>query len=181
MSLPYSDTMGAMIRIVNKVSCMDERDAVKALEQLVSGLSYKTIETNGSPYLTRWYVHPSVPRTLDNGDELSSSPTAVFIHKFHRGDIDREEHSHPWDVSMAIVLAGGYRETRNGEIHREYRPGDMNIIRADDYHKVELLDPGLGSWSLFVAGRGVSGWGFRDPRTGTVIPWQEYEDWKRRR
>ena len=50
----------------------------------------------------------------------------------------------------------------------------FNIIRKDDYHRVELLNPKKGSWSLFVAGKNVGSWGFRDTETGEHIHWRDY-------
>lgn len=149
----------------------DEATTVTKLQAITEKLPNRTISTGDSPYLTRWYLWPDGPR--DAEDEGSDLPFAVFIHKFHRGDADRDQHNHPWDLSVAIVLAGGYREER-GEETRIVTPGTVNVIRGDDFHRVDLLDPAMGSWSLFVAGRKTGGWGFRDKVTGTFIPQREY-------
>lgn len=149
----------------------DETTTIAKLKTIVEKLPSRTITTGGSPYLTRWYLWPEGPRNAE--DEGSDLPFAVFIHKFHRGDADRDLHNHPWDLSVAIVLAGGYREERGDEI-RVVRPGTINVIRADDFHRVDLLNPEMGSWSLFVAGRKTGGWGFRDRTTGTFVPQREY-------
>lgn len=149
----------------------DESATLAKLEKIAGALPSRTITTNGSPYLTRWYLWPEGPRDVDN--EGSDLPFAMFLHKFHRGDADRDQHNHPWDLSVAIVLAGGYVEERGGE-RRVVRPGTINVIRGDDFHRVDLLDPIRGSWSLFVAGRKTSNWGFRDKGTGTFIPQKDY-------
>jgi hypothetical protein len=149
----------------------DEATTVAKLQAIVEKLPSRTITTGGSPYLTRWYLWPEGPR--DAEDEGSDLPFAVFIHRFHRGDADRDLHNHPWDLSVAIVLAGGYREERGDEV-RVVRPGTVNVIKADDFHRVDLLNPEMGSWSLFVAGRKTGGWGFRDRTTGTFIPYKNY-------
>jgi hypothetical protein len=155
----------------------DEATTIAKLEAITEKLPNRTISTGGSPYLTRWYLWPEGPRTTEDvdpeQDPESSLPFALFLHKFHRGDADRDQHSHPWDLSVAIVLAGGYREERGPET-RTYVPGMINVIRGDDFHRVDLLNPAMGSWSLFVAGRKTGGWGFKDAASGIVTPWQTY-------
>lgn len=151
----------------------DEITVIRKLEAVTEKLPNRTISTSGSPYLTRWYLWPEGPRTTENEDDDSDLPFAVFLHKFHRGDGDRDQHNHPWDLSVAIVLAGGYREERGDEV-RTVLPGTVNVIRGDDFHRVDLLDPAKGSWSLFIAGRKTGGWGFKDATSGIVTPWQTY-------
>lgn len=143
------------------------------LKKIVAKLPFRTITgPDGDPYLTRWYVWPGKPRTAD--DEVTpKAPFAIFIHFFHRGDKDRDQHNHPWDFSVAWILSGGYTEER-GDAVRTFGPGSINVIRKDDYHRVELLHPKTGSWSLFIAGKNVGSWGFRDNDTGEHIPWNEY-------
>jgi hypothetical protein len=145
------------------------------LKKIVVKLPFRTIESpDGHPYLTRWYVWPSGPRTALSDDAVTPKvPFAIFIHFFHRSDEDRDQHSHPWSKSAALILKGGYLEER-GDAVRILKPGMINIIHRDDYHRVELLDPKKGSWSLFIAGRNVSSWGFKDAKTGKHIPWREY-------
>ncbi len=143
------------------------------LKKLVVRLPSRTITSpDGRPYLTRWYLWPRGPRTTDD-KETPSAPFAIFIHFFHRSDEDRDQHNHPWAKSFALILKGGYVEER-GDTVRTFRPGSINIIRKDDYHRVDLLDPQHGSWSLFVAGKNVGSWGFKDTATGRHVPWREY-------
>lgn len=142
------------------------------LKKFVAKLMFRTIETDGKPYLTRWYVWPPGPRTAD--DKVTpASPFAIFIHHFHRSDADRDQHNHPWSVSASLILKGGYREER-GDYMRTFKPGSVNVIHAEDYHRVDLLDPKKGCWSLFVAGPNVGSWGFRNADTGEHIPWRQY-------
>jgi hypothetical protein len=155
----------------------DEVTTIAKLEAITEKLPNRTISTGGSPYLTRWYLWPEGPRTTEDADleqdPESNLPFAIFLHKFHRGDADRDQHNHPWDLSVAIVLAGGYREKRGSET-RVVLPGTINVIRGEDFHRVDLLDPARGSWSLFVAGRKTGEWGFKDAASGIVTPWQTY-------
>ncbi len=149
----------------------DEETTVRKLEAATEKLPSRTITTNGNPYLTRWYLWPEGPRDVD--DEGSDLPFAVFLHKFHRGDADRDLHSHPWALSIAVILAGGYREEREDGVH-EFKPGSVNVIREDDFHRVDLINPAIGSWSLFVAGAKTGGWGFKLRDSGAFVDWKSY-------
>lgn len=153
----------------------DEATTIAKLEAITERLPNRTISTAGSPYLTRWYLWPEGPRAAGDTSEDADNdlPFALFLHKFHRGDVDCDQHNHPWTLSVAIVLAGGYREERGLET-KVFTPGMVNVIRGDDFHRVDLLNPTMGSWSLFVAGRKTGGWGFKDAASGVVTPWQTY-------
>jgi hypothetical protein len=152
---------------------MFERLVVRFLKKVVAKLPSRTIRgPDGSPYLTRWYLWPGKPRSGPDGNDLDV-PFAVFVHFFHRSDEDRDQHNHPWKKSLALILAGGYREER-GDCVRTFKPGSINVISKDDYHRVDLLYPDQGSWSLFIAGENVGSWGFRDDDTGEHVPHGEY-------
>jgi|HubBroStandDraft_2_1064218.scaffolds.fasta_scaffold00001_7 hypothetical protein len=152
----------------------------------------------GSPYLSRWYLYGS-PKASDgkpvfnwDGNPRSgitwtdrTGPLAIYLHRFHRGDDDLDLHSHPWLWSVSLILAGGYREERRafhgkwGDMgtvwhvaERVLRPGMFNVIRGDDFHRVDLLEE--DAWSLFFAGPRVSSWSFWDRWTGETTPWREF-------
>lgn len=55
---------------------------------------------------------------------------------------------------------------------RRVRPGMVNFIRANDFHRVGLV--GKDSWSLFIAGPRMQSWGFFDWKVRRVIPWREF-------
>lgn len=125
----------------------------------------RIIHTHGTEYLLRTYLTPR------------RWPVSVFLHHFFRGDDDRELHNHPWEVSIGLILAGGYVEERlrtRGIRVRRFRPGSINVIRANDFHRVTLLDPARGCWTLFLTFRRVQDWGFLDRLTGKFIPWREH-------
>lgn len=155
-------------------------DHVDALcRQIATRVPTWTIRGNdGSPYLSR---HSLVRRSwLPKCWPFTSLPS-VYLHYFHRGDEDPQLHNHPWPYSVSLILTGGYHEERRveGKIHSFiYRPGNINIIRRDDYHRVELLDPARGAWTLFLAGFGGrvpdDSWEFWDRQTGVYTPWQEF-------
>jgi hypothetical protein len=42
---------------------------------------------------------------------------------------------------------------------RRLRPGRLNRLRGEDYHRVVLRN-GLPAWTLFMHGPRVKGWGF---------------------
>lgn len=143
------------------------------LKKIVVRLPSRTITSpDGRPYLTRWYLWPRRPRTAD-GMEPLQTPFAVFIHFFHRSDMDRDQHNHPFDKSWALILKGGYIEER-GDKRRVFYPGMVNVITKDDYHRVDLIYPARGSWSLFIAGKNVGSWGFKRRTTGEHVPWDQY-------
>ncbi len=149
-------------------------------------------------YLSRYYLHgrPSMPDGSEpfdeRGDALEGAvwpkSLGVYLHRFHRGDEDREVHNHPWDWSFSIILVGGYREQRRvldefAEADRMWstedrilRPGDVNHIGRHDFHRVELLDGEC--WTLFVAGPKTASWGFWSQQRG-FEPWREFVNRKR--
>lgn len=155
------------------------------LKKIVVRLQSRTITgPDGTPYLTRWYLYPRGPRTdgIEDDAVTPKSRFAVFIHFFHRSDADRDTHNHPWEKSWALILKGGYVEERVAAIvagkvlktTRTFRPGDINVITNKTYHRVDLLYPDQGSWSLFVAGTNVGDWGFLDEVKKKHVPWREY-------
>lgn len=138
------------------------------VDRLSDGKWVRVIYTDGTPYLMRVYLLPRWFRWRP------------FLHYFFRGDNDRALHNHPWGTSISLILTGGYREERLERecdapltLERDFRPGSINIIRADDFHRVTLL--GKGCWTLFVAGEREQVWGFMT-KEGEYVPWQEYVD-----
>jgi hypothetical protein len=133
---------------------------------------------DGSPYLSRFYLFR---RSWLPGVRPFNLLPSVYLHYFHRGDADVELHNHPWTLSVSLILLGGYHEERrvNGQIHSQiFRPGSFNVVRHTDFHRVDLLDPKKGSWTLFVAGVGgripEDDWGFWHPETKEYRPWREH-------
>lgn len=137
-----------------------------------------TINVDGKPYLTRYYL-------LGRDWKLGN----IYIHHFHSSDQGLELHNHPWRWGFSIVLKGGYVEERahnpivwdatlgpflphkiNVE-KRDISPGSINIIKPSDYHRVDLKDEVNGAWTLFFTGRRAKSWGFLNRETG------EFQDW----
>lgn len=104
-------------------------------------------------------------------------PFTVYLHEFIQPDEDRDLHNHPWDVAYSLLLAGGYDEERFGDediVRRHLRPGRVNKILRDDYHRVVRLHGGTTTWTLFVTWAYVGPWGFRDWETREYTPWRRY-------
>lgn len=107
-------------------------------------------------------------------------PWSIYLHRFHRGDVDRELHSHPWKWAVSWVLVGGYIEERRSGSEwprsaidvRTLRPGSFNFLRADDFHRVDLLDG--EAWTLFLVGPKVTHWYFWDRLSDREIPCREF-------
>lgn len=150
-------------------------DALKAvMKSLDARLIRRGDDETGSPYLWRGYL----------GDRSDNLDVGIFLHRFVSSD-DMELHCHPWIWSWAFILAGGYAEYRAlGEINFEaktavldksteklevFKKGQMNLITANTFHRVELLT--LEVWTLFVHGPRVQDWGFVPiNRFGEAVP-----------
>lgn len=150
------------------------------------------------PYLLRVYVSPRDPQfrwlwaklqrfARDLGEyepALFQGVPHLYLHHFFRGDADAAVHNHPWQFSMSLILTGGYVEERWDPETKSLRtrhcyPGDINVIRASDYHRVVLKHPDRGCWTLFLSTNRVEekngyDWGFLDPKTEKYTPWGEF-------
>lgn len=137
----------------------------------------QTFYAEGLAYLTRHYF--TKRSSLSEGDD-GRKLFGVYLHRFHRGDLDRSLHNHPWRWSFSIILTNGYVEERwNPKTKRVdkhvLRPGSINVIRANDFHRVDLLNPDQDAWTLFFAGKRLSGlWGFWRPGVHGFIPHTEF-------
>jgi hypothetical protein len=118
-------------------------------ESMARTIPVRRIEPQGKPYLNRYFTG-------------SRYGPAVFLHHFLASDPNDQVHTHPWGWSLSLILVGGYREQRcsaTGQLTvKDYRPGDLNVLRAEDKHRIDLLEQDC--WSLFLAGNFVNMWGF---------------------
>ncbi|MGG9998706.1 hypothetical protein ACQU0X_14750 [Pseudovibrio ascidiaceicola] len=75
----------------------------------------------------------------------------IQLHKFIRADNEGAFHTHPaW--AIRIVLRGGYiEELGNGEF-REWKPGNIGIVRPELEHRIHKLRNGFRSYSLWLRG-----------------------------
>lgn len=124
---------------------------------------------------------------LDKRFRWPDEPVQPALHHFLRSDEDHELHNHPFAWSFSIVLVGGYREERRrwtGERFaidtKDVVAGQINVILATTYHRVDLLYP--ETWILFVMGpRTGEDWSFWDRETGETTPHGEFLEKKRLR
>lgn len=147
----------------------------------------RTISINGDDYLRRYYLFGRfIPEYFQGRPLLGFLPFTAYLHHFVRPDLDRELHNHPFDKSFALILSGGYDEERLHEHTFDgqrtiggyvgvdtYRSGAINIIAANDFHRVASLRQGVETWTLFITGRKVQTWGFRLD-DGTFVRWREF-------
>lgn len=140
----------------------------RLLRRLSSRLPYRMIH-GGDPndvYLERFYLFGHSPKYFDVPVRafLGFLPFTVFLHHFKRSDADIELHNHPWKSAIAFILTGGYDEIRVDPDHapgvlpiptviRRILPGHFNLIRVTDHHRVILLDPQKGCWTIFITGK----------------------------
>lgn len=151
-----------------------------------------TANLANDPYLLRVYLTPErkqLEKTLaklniTNDLAVKLLTTArPYLHHFFRGDEDREVHNHPWQRAVSLILTSGYKEYRWNAKHQEFgvtflKPGRLNFIRRNDYHRVELYKD-QGCWTLFTSiGRVMASngkdWNFLNTETGLVTPWGDW-------
>lgn len=179
---------------------MTKRSQVSHLESELWELAgqaqygYKIIEGNaaGDPYLLRVYLTPDRKELRHQLESMGIASELVikaatlsrpYLHYFFRGDEDREVHNHPWRFSASLILSGGYKEYRWNKKAQEFnikhlRPGSLNFIHRDDFHRVELYGS-QGCWTLFTSfGRVMESngqdWHFLNTTSGEYIPWGEW-------
>lgn len=148
-----------------------------------------TANLAGDPYLLRVYLTSERSELKRQLQELGVSNSLAlkvltmarpYLHHFFRGDSDREAHNHPWVCSVSLILTSGYKEYRwkpaLGRFDERYlKPGSINYIRRNDFHRVELYK-GQGCWTLFTSiGRVMESngrdWSFLNTETGELTPW----------
>ena len=94
----------------------------------------------------------------------------VYLHRFVASDPGRGLHNHPWKHAVSLLLCGSYQETRmlsaevgNALQQRELRPGRLNFISGDVFHRINIAQ-GSECWSLFLHAPKASDWGFIQKR-----------------
>lgn len=159
-----------------KLSALEESLWTTAQNAVFGGT---VIGRAGDPYLMRVYL---MPKRQDDGPE-----TTVYLHYFLRGDSDPNPHNHPWKSAQSLVLTGGYTEYSYAPQFslapcvEVWEPHSWNRgLSHSRYHRVELLEPKKGCWTLFIAGRRLhvadgTDWGFWDLKANCHIPWGSYD------
>lgn len=148
----------------------------KILKRITKHLkSTVIVGVDKQPYLERYYLWGWAPWKPKGSKFVSWLPGAM-LHRFVRGDEDSELHNHPWKWSISLILAGGYVEERrvaDEVVAYTYKtPGSLNLIRANDFHRVDLLEDDC--WTLFITGPKAQSWGFLDNNTQEFTPWRDF-------
>jgi hypothetical protein len=121
----------------------------------------------GEKYLTRYVL-------------IRTRWFALYLHRLHAPDPDRDLHNHPWRAT-SLILWGGYTElvthtrapdpeTRLTLAERMHLTGDLNRIRTSAYHRIVKVEP--NTWTLVFAGRRFRRWGFLE--NGVHVDSDEY-------
>ena len=127
------------------------------LNRLTENLPVRDIRVHGHKYLERYYVG-------------TCFGYQVYIHRFLASDPDEEVHDHPWDA-WTMILAGYYREETMFDdilrIRRAFRPAK---IGRHKFHRVHFPSELQDTWTLFIHGKRVKGWGFWDKAAQSYRP-----------
>ena len=126
----------------------------RILQRLSDRLPCRLIDgPGGEPYLERYYLS-------------GLGGWHLYLHRFIASDPDRGLHDHPWRRAFSLILSGGYNEVRRlvtptgtRVVTRWRRPGTINRLAGDDFHRV-LIESGGQAWTLFCHGPRIKGWGF---------------------
>lgn len=183
--------------LIRRHATEHQRPANSLLEKALWGLakwspfSGKALPTDfTNPYMLRTYLTPDGLRIKLPGGRGKNGHSGLrpYLHYLFRSDSARALHNHPWRISYSLILSGGYTEFKlnpdTKEIERRVlRPGSINVLRRDDYHRVDLLDAKAGCWTLFCTIDRLhesdgTDWGFLGIETGNYMPWGEYNEEK---
>ena len=115
------------------------------------------IAPNGKPYLYRWHIY------LCNKVGANS-----YLHIQVANNPICPLHDHPWD-NMSVILSGGYTEHlcdlgyfHTHKVHRR-RVGSVVFRRAEQPHRLLLLEGIPYTMTLFSTGPKIRRWGFWYP------------------
>lgn len=78
--------------------------------------------------------------------------------------------------SCKVAPDGNHVWTKHTTELRNLKPGAVNRICKDDFHRVTLFEH--DAWSLFITGKKAQSWCFWSKETDEVIPWKQYRAWK---
>lgn len=143
----------------------------------------------GRPLMTRYALWRSRRNIVFDGKSVSKY--ALFLHKFHRSDLD-EFHDHPWAFITFLFHSGYWEHTPdcimcqdgickrfqpNGIINRRTWKRRFSILYrpATFQHYVEVVKP---TWTLVFRFPEVRQWGFIIK--GAWVHWRDVENSKSR-
>lgn len=130
------------------------------------------VKHDGEPYLDRLRI-------------IQTPLFAVFLHRIHKDDLDRDPHDHPWWF-VSLVISGSYEEEiwNTADVAADpycYQVVSVARIRVHGrfsvhatsrkiIHRITRIDGLL--WTVLVTGRRHRSWNFW-PDSGPV-DWREY-------
>lgn len=156
---PRTTAQAHWLRVVEDALARCDAITIReACATLAASLPLTDIQRSGRPYLRRYTL-----------DDLGPGRERIYLHHFVAGDSPAYSHSHPWDLSRSVILAGGYREHRPGETPHDRLPGMCVEIRSSTFHRIELLE--ADCWTVFNTGLPAGGgaWCFLELRSGRRI------------
>lgn len=128
----------------------------------------ESIGPDGAPYMLRWFL---IPKNRFLG---------IYLHLFLNSDDDRALHDHPWHT-VSFVVTGNMWEVyaKRGTDPRDIDQQSTRHIERRDIvwrqagwsHRI-VMESGVTSITLFVAGPRVREWGFWCPNGWKH--WREY-------
>lgn len=141
------------------MSCLGTRDRFMHPDLIIA--------PDGEPYIYRWWL---VPR---------NEKANVYLHIQVADDPERPLHDHPWD-NQSVIISGGYRERyvplprnpllrpdfsvhydgRQEPLERMVRKGDVVTRKAEEAHRIFLLDGVPYTITIFSTGPVRRDWGF---------------------
>ena len=96
----------------------------------------------------------------------------LYLHKISRSDEDHP-HNHPWNF-CSLILKGGYYEKHYSTIQpispdtpfilEKNTPGKFLVRYLMDYHKIQLIDENVPTWTLVLTGPHKKTWGYLTPK-----------------
>jgi hypothetical protein len=144
---------------------MFQRFLLAACAFIARRLPFRHLEGSNGVYLSRYLL-------------IDADSWKLFLHKFVRSDEDLELHNHPWDRAVSLILTGGYTEERRMRDTlvwtKVFRPGMLNFLKADTFHRVELLNEKDGCWTLFWVGKKTQSWNFWNRESNELTPWRAF-------
>lgn len=149
---------------------------------------------DGTPYLSRYTIFnfPGGTRHLylhqfhrsDEDIELHNHPWTRSVSLVLSGGYSEERRVDNWRLHREgenvdpqrmrfNMRTGGALEVCDSHVERrEIKPGSINVIDADTFHRVELRDG--EAWTLFLSGRFTQRWGFWDRNTQTYTDYKTF-------
>jgi hypothetical protein len=139
----------------------------------------KQLKTSGSVAALNAYLKTPVRRYIITGVSGEPYLERIFLkdypdgskdmlHIIYRSDDDRDMHDHPFNFESRIIRGRYINHMKTGSV--TYGEGQTNIMRAEDAHRLEVLDGPVVT--LVHRGPKIRDWGFH-----TIDGWVHHRDY----